>query len=124
MYNTVGSIMSRISPNYQWIIALATPLMREISVWAMLKACSKAGGGAVPHKLIGSLYIEAWHAVFLSIILGGIATTESTYCIIAFDFILNIYHGFIKHENRLLVLINVCHFHHLLLLLLSVAQIM
>ena len=35
----------------------------------------------------------------------------------------------IKHENRLLVLINVCHFHHLLLLLLlllllSVAQIM
>ena len=93
--------MSSISPNYQWIIALATPLMREISVWAMLKACSKAGGAAVPHKLIASLYIEAWHAVFLSIILGGIATTESTYCIIAFDFILNIYHGLkiVKKSN-------------------------
>ena len=89
----MGSAMSNISKNYQWILALATPLLREINIWAMVRACSKATGGAVPHKIIVCHYLETRHAIFLSMILGGIATTESTYCIIAVDFFINIYHG-------------------------------
>ena len=67
--------------------------MREITVWVTLKACKKVVGGALPHKMTVSHHLETRHAVFLSIILGGIATPESTYCIIAIDFIINIYHG-------------------------------
>lgn len=93
-YTTLGSIMSTVPQNYQWVLALAAPLMREFSVWVMLKACSKAIGGALLHnKLTVSHHLDARYAVFLSVILGGVATTESTYCLIAVDFMINIYHG-------------------------------
>ena len=93
VYSALASGLTTISQEYQWILAIAIPLMREISVWTSVNACSKTAGGAVPHKLTVSHYLEARCAVFLSIILGGIATPESTYCLLAIDFIINIYHG-------------------------------
>ena len=47
-YSTLASIfMTTVPQNYQWVLALAIPLMREITV--TLKACSKAVGGALSH---------------------------------------------------------------------------
>ena len=92
-YDFLASTMSSISREYQWIVALLSPLVREYGVWIETKMSSKASSGLPPHKLMISHFKETRHAVFLSIMLGGIATPESTYCIIAMDFIINIYHG-------------------------------
>ena len=91
-YATFASAMSSISQDLQWILALASPLLREILIWLMQKICLKAAKGSEPHRLMVCHYMEARHAVFLSIVLGGIATTESSYCIIAIGFLINIYH--------------------------------
>ena len=49
--------------------------------------------------------MEVRHASFLAIMLGGVATQATTYCVIGMDFALNIYHGLkivykLKYSNK------------------------
>ena len=49
-------------------------------------------------------YAEVRHVIFLSIILGGVATLASTYIVIAIDFSMNIFDGLMivrKHKKGL-----------------------
>ena len=72
---------------------LTTPIVREVTVWVMRKVCSKAAEGISPNELTIRHYFETRYAVFISIMLGGTATPESSYCLIAVDFLTNLYHG-------------------------------
>ena len=97
-YGLLATMFSTVPQEYQWILATLSPLVREVSVWAHLKACFKAAdindSNAKHKKALACLHLtETRHAVFLSIILGGVATPESTYCIIGIDFLINIFHG-------------------------------
>ena len=38
--------------------------------------------------------METRHCLFLAVMLGSVANTVTTYCIIGLDFAINIYHGF------------------------------
>ena len=93
MYSTLASALSSINKKYQWTLILLAPVLREATNWAQLNACSKAQGRVLPNKPIIYHFNETRYAVFLSVILGGIATTESTYCLIAIDFLINIFNG-------------------------------
>ena len=92
-YDFLATTMSGVPQEYQWIVAVLSPLLREYGIWIETKMSSMASSGVAPHKLVVRHFIETRHAVFLSVMLGGIATPESTYCIIAMDFLINIYHG-------------------------------
>ena len=72
---------------------MLVPLVREVSIWINHKICSKAARGVVLKEMTVNIYYETRYAVFISIILGGVATTESSYCLIAIDFLTNLYHG-------------------------------
>ena len=92
-YSTLASELTNIEKEYQWILMLLVPILREMSIWTNLKACSKSAEGSIPQKMTINHYYETRYAVFISIALGSIATTESSYCLIAIDFLTNIYHG-------------------------------
>ena len=86
-------VMSSIPQKYQWILALISPLMRQIFLWVIEKLASKASGEALPHKLVIRDCINTWHAIIISVLLGGIASIESAYCIITMDFLINIFNA-------------------------------
>ena len=93
IYPLLGFAFFVVPKEYQWMLALSTPLIREFWVWIGPKVCFKSCGsgskGKLSTKLICQHYMETKHAVFLAVILGGVATSESTYCILAVDFVLN-----------------------------------
>ena len=86
---------SSIPIEYQWMLALASPLMREFWVKFSTKACQKASGGSGSNhgitKCLGQHYAKTKHAVFLAVILGGVATPETTYCLVGMDLMINTY---------------------------------
>ena len=92
-YNALGSELSNIEQEYQWILILTVPLLRELTLWSSIKVWSKAAEGISPNELTIRHYFETRYAVFISIMLGGTATPESSYCLIAVDFLTNLYHG-------------------------------
>lgn len=85
--------MSKIEREYQWILILIMPVVRELSVMTSIKVWSKAAEGISPNELTIRHFYETRYAVFISIMLGGSATPESSYCLIAVDFLINLYHG-------------------------------
>ena len=97
-YGLLATMFSSAPKEYQWILAILSPFAREIYVWEITKVCCKAANACdseAKHEkaMICGHMAETRHAVFLSIILGGVATPESTYCIIGIDFLINIYNG-------------------------------
>ena len=63
-----------------------------------------AGDEIVPYVYMCTHYAEVRHVIFLSIILGGVATLASTYIVIAIDFSMNIFDGIMivrKHKKGL-----------------------
>ena len=101
VYSALASELSNIEQEYQWILILLVPILREASIWIVLKVCSKAAEGTLEHKMTVHHVYETRYVVFISIILGSIATPESSYCLIAIDFLTNLYHGLkiVKKSN-------------------------
>ena len=93
IYSALASELSNIRQENQWILILLVPILREVCLWTILKVCFKATEGFLPNKMTINHYWETRHAVFISIILGSIATPESSYCLIAIDFLINLYRG-------------------------------
>ena len=94
-YVFLGIAFSNVPLAYQWMLALITPIFREFWTWISPKVCFKAAGTGPEEnsgiKLLPRHYMETKHAVFLAVILGGVATPESTYCILALDTLINLY---------------------------------
>ena len=92
-----GTAFIYIPREYQWLLALISPLIREFFVRFSLEISYKSAGngsrGAYSVKFPCMHYMESRHATVLAIILGGVATQTSSYCIIGMDFAINIYHG-------------------------------
>ena len=106
-YVFLGIAFSTVPRDYQWILALLSPLFREFWVWIAPKPSYKASGtgsgGNTTAKFLTQHYMETKHAVFLAVILGGVATPETTYCILGMDSLINMYHSLkiiIKMKNK------------------------
>lgn len=96
-YSLFGTLFIYIPKDYQWILALISPLIREILVKLSLEVSYKSAGygsrGICSIKQPCNHYMETRHAIAMSIIIGGVATPASTYCVIGMDFMINVYRG-------------------------------
>ena len=97
IYAFFGVIFSTVPKEYQMILGLISPLLREIVTFLLTRASNKAAGEDVDEKnsikFACAHYAETTHAIAIAIIISGAASTESTLCILGMDFLINIYHG-------------------------------
>ena len=108
LYGFLGTAFLKAPKEYQWIIAIFTPLVREIFVWTLLEVSYRASGisnltrliqgthgshSKYPQKLKLSCihYMGSRHALFLAVVMGSVATSATTNVIIALDFAINVY---------------------------------
>ena len=96
-YGLFGTAFGVIPREHQWILALASPFLREFFKRVLLEvAYHSAGEGSRGKKSIRCTiahYMTTKHTVFLAIVVGGVSTPESTYCFMAVDFIKAMYDG-------------------------------
>ena len=85
-YSVLGYIFGLAPLEYQWVLGLLSPLVREMFVWMLQEVSYKGAGegsrGIYSIRLSTSHYMEVRHAIFLAVILGSIATPATSYCII------------------------------------------
>ena len=94
-YLFLGTAFAIIPQDYQWILGLMLPIVRQWNVWCLQAVSKKASGGEVESnnlKIACSHFMETRHAIFVSIMMGN-TTNATVYSIIGIDFALNIYHG-------------------------------
>ena len=91
-YQLIVVLFLKISQQFQWILALFLPVVRELNLAMMLKLTKKASlckswrvECSVTH------YLNTRHAMFLSIIIGTVATLEASLIIIGIDVMINLY---------------------------------
>ena len=89
-YSIFASVFASIDEDYQWILALLSPLALYISnkiaynIAKMSVKVEERDNSSL--KLICQHYMTTRHTVFLAIIFGGVATPASSYCILATDY--------------------------------------
>ena len=91
-YQVIVVLFLKISQQYQWILALFLPVLRELNLAMMLRLTKKASQCkswrvecSVTH------YLNTRHAMFLSIIIGTVATLETSLVMIGIDVMINLY---------------------------------
>ena len=88
----LGGLLLAYKNEYQWIIIIFVPWVREVCLWIMMMFTSKASCGDVTStNLTCSFTFSVWHAVFQSYIMGSAATSESNAVLLAEESILGIY---------------------------------
>ena len=89
-YSGLSMLFASVPKDYQWIIGLLSPLAETISFYILRKASEKPSGSNGETKPSVKLrllhYVITKHEVFLAVIVGNIATTLTTYTVIAMDF--------------------------------------
>ena len=96
-YVFFSTVFVNMPLEYQWILALICPLVRELFAWILLSVTYKAVGGSCEFhgpKLATLHYIESKHGLFLAVMVGSVASPLSTWIILGMDFVIDIYHGF------------------------------
>ena len=92
-----------VPQEYQWILALISPFFRDFFIKLTLEVAFKAAGDRSRSKKSVKFpvihYISTRHAIFLSVIIGGVSTPATSACLIATDFAKTIYSG-LKIINR------------------------
>ena len=89
-YGTFGTAFANVPQEYQWILGLLSPLAKYIALKPLGEIVFKSAGEGSKEKYSIKIsfkhYITTKHAVFLAVIVGNVATSLTTYCIIAIDF--------------------------------------
>jgi hypothetical protein len=91
-YVTIGILLTWFQNEYQPILAILIPIIKEINTWIYIKFLAKSSNGDVSGaKFIGTYHVAAQHAVILCYIIGSIATKATTWLVLGLDFVYNIY---------------------------------
>ena len=86
----LGLVFGAISHSYQWILALVLPLIREVQQIVLTKLCYKSTQCKDLSVTISvSHAVVARQALFLAIQMASVASTPTSFLILAFDFLLN-----------------------------------
>ena len=97
-YLTLGSAFVQIPKDNQWILAICSPLVRMFYSSFLIAVVRKVAGKEHENKrsvkLLVSHFVSTKHAVFLAIIVGGVATPLTSACIMAIDFAKTLYETF------------------------------
>ena len=90
-YSILRMILLRFPREFQWILAIFLPFIREFNVWSMVKLATKSSGGDITTATITCIHsVGTQHSFFLALSIGGIATFTTSAVIVATDFLLNI----------------------------------
>ena len=90
-YGIVTSVLLAVHIDYQWVVAIFMPFVREMNIWIITKLVSKATNGDLPGVRLVLIQTNfTGHSLMLAITVGSIATTTSTAVIIAEDFVINL----------------------------------
>lgn len=91
-YAIITKVFISIRPNYQWILALILPIIREINIWIITSLAKKSARGDLQSVAITCNHgVCTGHSLFLAYIVGNVATNVSAGLILATDFMINIY---------------------------------
>ena len=89
-YTMFGSAFVIVPQDFQWILALLSPFVRDLFFKLLLKVAHKAGGkeseGKKETKFMVLHFVTTNHAVFCAVIVGSVSTPATSACIIAVDF--------------------------------------
>ena len=90
-YGVFGTAFVNVLQEYQWILALISPLAPYMALKLLRKVTYKAAGQAGFERtrsinFLTQHYITTKHAVFLAVIVGGVATPVTSACLMAVDF--------------------------------------
>ena len=88
----IGKLFLAVAPEYQWVLAVSLPIAREVNLALMLKMSHIASEcKSWPVVCSVSHYMNARHALFIAIIIGNVATYETSLLVLGIDFLINIY---------------------------------
>jgi hypothetical protein len=91
-YIILGKLFISIPENYQWILSLTFPFIREFHTWIQLKLAYRAASSTDTSVTLSvSHNINTRHCVFLSVMLGTKATELASWMILITDFVYNTY---------------------------------
>ena len=81
----------QVPVQYQWILAFLSPFVKEIFSRLYFKLVQKMAGKENKDKrsvkILVSHYVSTKHTVFIAIIVGGVASPVTSYCIMGIDFL-------------------------------------
>ena len=91
-YQIITIFFLKVSPEYQWGVAFCLPIIRELNLALMLKMTKIASAGKFSRVSCSvSHYMNSRHALYVAIIIGTIATFETSLVILGIDFLINLY---------------------------------
>merc|ERR1712020_280360 len=85
-YQLIVVLFLKISQQFQWMLALLLPVVRELNL-AMMLRLTKTASQCKSWRVECSVthYLNTRHAMFLSIIIGTVATLETSLVMIGID---------------------------------------
>ena len=104
-YNMIMAAVQATPANFQWIVALFLPLVREITLMLALKIfAGSANGDFDSTRVFWTFDIGVIHANALALTLGNSATAKSASAIIGMDFVINLFIClrmiYLKHKDE------------------------
>jgi hypothetical protein len=91
-------MMDKIPLMMQWVMAIIFPLQRELNLWVLSKLLEKSINFRNTTPLIPTLTatisVNVVHAFFIAIVISSQATEMTSYCILAVEFLLNLYSSY------------------------------
>ena len=87
-YDGFTLLFETIQPELQWILAFVLPITREINIRLLNKILRYAFDD---YEFVTNINCCISHALFVTVQLGTTATTTSAYCMLAVDYLLNLY---------------------------------
>ena len=91
IYQAIVEYIGESSEDYQPIVALTLPIMREISIWIVSKLIARCSNGDNKGaEIFLKYYIAAFHTIVVCYVIGSYTTTTTTWTLIGFDFLINV----------------------------------
>ena len=90
-YYGVNILLFELYGDYQWVVALFLPLIREFNLWIMDKVGSAAAEGDPQSGFMaGTMLVLAVHSINMTYNVGSKATFATTVVVIGTDFLINV----------------------------------
>ena len=92
VYIGLSKIFLALPTDYQWVIAIPLPLIREFNVWILTKLAKKSANGDMECvEITCAQIVGTEQAIYVTYMIGSLATTATSVALLATDFLINIY---------------------------------
>ena len=91
-YKVFAELFIWIPLKYQWCLAVLLIIARECNIWILSRIVRKISGfDDISTNMIATHFSAARHALFISLVIGSMATNETSYFLLGVDFLANLY---------------------------------